>query len=141
MITVEFKDYEDMMEFAQKLSGSVQQAQLEPKLPQISVTPTVPPVSSPVQTTLAASPMQASVQAPQSSPTTPVPGITQTVPTTTQSYTLDDIARAAMILMDSGRQGDLLGLLANFGVDALPALPQAQYGAFATALRGMGAQI
>ena len=63
------------------------------------------------------------------------------VPTAQSSYTLDDLARAGMTLMDSGRQGDLFQLLARFGVDALPALPQAQYGAFATALREMGAQI
>lgn len=46
-----------------------------------------------------------------------------------------------MTLMDSGRQADLQGLLKTFGVEALPALPKEQYGAFATALRGMGAQI
>lgn len=63
------------------------------------------------------------------------------VPTSAPSYTLDDLARAGMTLMDSGHQGDLQQLLAQFGVDALPALPPAQYGAFATALRGLGAQI
>lgn len=57
------------------------------------------------------------------------------------SYTLDDLAVAGMSLMDSGRQADLHQLLASFGVEALPALPPAQYGAFATALRGMGAKI
>nr|DAJ02426.1 MAG TPA: hypothetical protein [Caudoviricetes sp.] len=46
-----------------------------------------------------------------------------------------------MTLMDAGRQGDLQQLLARFGVEALPALPPVQYGAFATALREMGAQI
>ena len=59
----------------------------------------------------------------------------------TSSYTLDDLARAGMTLRDSGRQADLQGLLKTFGVEALPALPKEQYGAFATALRGMGAQI
>lgn len=102
--------------------------------------PVAPPITPPVQT-IAPPPVTQSpatqIPAAQIMPA-PAP---VSVPTTTQSYTLDDIARAAMILMDSGRQGDLLGLLASFGVDALPALPQAQYGAFATALRGMGAQI
>ena len=63
------------------------------------------------------------------------------VPTSQKEYTLDELATAAMGLMDSGRQADLLGLLQSFGVEALPALPKGQYGAFATALRGMGAQI
>lgn len=80
-------------------------------------------------------PTQQTVQ-PSQTPPTPAQ-----VPTSTASYTLDDLARAAMTLMDSGRQADLQGLLAQFGVEALPALPQAQFGAFATALRGMGAQI
>lgn len=64
-----------------------------------------------------------------------------TVPTTSVSYTLDDLARAGMTLMDSGRQAELQQLLAQFGVEALPALPEEKYGAFATALRGLGAQI
>ena len=54
---------------------------------------------------------------------------------------MDDLARAGMGLMDAGRQNDLIQLLARFGVDTLPALPQDQYGAFATALREMGAKI
>lgn len=76
---------------------------------------------------------------PEQSPQTPP--VTPTVPTSQQTYTLDDLARAGMTLMDSGRQADLQGLLKQFGVEALPALPQDQYGAFATALRGLGAQI
>jgi hypothetical protein len=54
---------------------------------------------------------------------------------------MDDLTKAAVMLMDSGRQADLLNLLSQFGVEALPALPQEMYGAFATALRGLGAQI
>ena len=61
--------------------------------------------------------------------------------TSTISYTLDDLARAAMTLMDSGKQAELQQLLAQFGVEALPVLPPQHYGAFATALRGLGAQI
>lgn len=71
----------------------------------------------------------------------PQPDPEPAVPTSQQTYTLDDLARAGMTLMDSGRQADLQGLLKQFGVEALPALPQGQYGAFATALRGLGAQI
>lgn len=78
---------------------------------------------------------------PAAQPTPPVQPATLAVPTSQQSYTLDDLARAGMTLMDSGRQADLQGLLKQFGVEALPALPQEQYGAFATALRGLGAQI
>jgi len=84
--------------------------------------------------------------APQPDPEPVVPAEPQkptpaAVPTSQQTYTLDDLARAGMTLMDSGRQADLQGLLKQFDVEALPALPQEQYGSFATALRGLGAQI
>ena len=65
----------------------------------------------------------------------------QEVPTSTISYKMDDLAKAAMTLMDAGRQADLQQLLGTFGVASLPELPAEQYGNFATALRGMGAQI
>ena len=46
-----------------------------------------------------------------------------------------------MTLMDAGRMNDLQALLAQFGINSLPELPESQRGAFATALRGMGAKI
>ncbi|WP_238725334.1 hypothetical protein [Diplocloster agilis] len=63
------------------------------------------------------------------------------VQTTATTYTLDDLSRAAMPLMDAGKQEDLIRLVGQFGVASLQDLPPEQYGAFATALRGMGAQI
>ena len=79
----------------------------------------------------------------QKMPTAPVAPATPAapVPTTQVSYKPDDLARAAMSLMDSGRQPDLIALLGQFGVVSIPDLRPEQYGAFATALRGMGAQI
>ena len=90
-------------------------------------TPVTPPVQQPVYT----APVQ---QAPVTPPAQPVP-------TTAPSYTLDDLTRAAIPLMDSGKQPELLQLIRSFGVEALPSLQPEQYGAFATALRGLGAQI
>ena len=69
------------------------------------------------------------------------PPVQQSVPTTTPSYTLDDLARAAVTLMDTGRQAELQALLVAFGVNSLPELQPEKYGAFATALREKGAQI
>ena len=59
--------------------------------------------------------------APQPDPEPVVPAEPQkptpaAVPTSQQTYTLDDLARAGMTLMDSGRQADLQGLLKQFGV-------------------------
>ncbi|MDO5715740.1 MAG: hypothetical protein Q4P25_04110 [Tissierellia bacterium] len=64
------------------------------------------------------------------------------VPTTTKSYTLDELSKAAIGLMDAGKQQDLLFLLNNdFKVASLPELPQESYGQFAIKLRELGADI
>lgn len=74
-------------------------------------------------------------------PQAATPAQTAAVPTSGKTYTLDELASAAMLLMDRGMQVQLQELLAGYGVEALPMLPPEQYGNFATALRGMGAQI
>lgn len=62
-------------------------------------------------------------------------------PVSSPSYTLEDLASAAMPLMERGMMAQLQELLAGYGVEDLPSLPAEHYGNFATALRGMGAQI
>lgn len=112
-------------------AGAVQpsvQSQTAP-VQQVSVQPT--PVQQPAQ----AQPVQA---ASQTSAALVQPAA---VPTASKTYTLDELASAAMLLMDRGMQVQLQELLAGYGVEALPMLPPEQYGNFATALRGMGAQI
>lgn len=130
MINVTFETLDEMLHFANRLADF--SPKQESPAPVISVTQTqtqqMPVQQAPVQTQTA--PVQ---QTPASTPAL--------VQTTTPSYTMDDLAGAAVPLMESGRQADLLNLLAQFGVESLPALPKEQYGAFATALRGLGAQI
>lgn len=63
------------------------------------------------------------------------------VPTATQTYTLEQLSVAATQLIDAGRRMELVSLLGSFGVPALTAIPQDQYGNFATHLRSMGAKI
>ena len=63
------------------------------------------------------------------------------VPTTAQTYTVEQLAVAATQMVDAGQRQELVNLLGRFGVQALTALPKEQYGAFATALRQMGAKI
>lgn len=137
-ITLTFESFEDMTAYARQLLGvtptittptiSAQEAAQVNQQPvqTVPVQQTAPTYQQPAQT----APVQ------QAAPTNQAP--VQTVPHT---YTRDDLANAAMTLMDAGRQPDLLNLLAQFGVDSLPAIPPEQYGAFATALRGLGAQI
>ena len=133
MITVEFKDFEDMMGFARNLVSTVETKDKPP------VQQAAPAMTQPVQQVAPATPQP--VQTQQMAPVTPPPVQQAPVQTAAPSYSADDLARAAMTLMDSGRQGDLINLLAQFGTDTLIRLPQEQYGAFATALRGLGAPI
>ena len=142
MITVEFKDFEEMKVFARQLLGMEDKPEPVIGTP-VTAVPAAQAVPAgyapaaapgPVPTVQPAPP--AAVSMPAASQPAPAP-----VPTSTQSYTQDDLARAAMTLMDAGRQTELLQLLKEFGVESLPALPAAQYGAFATRLRAMGAQI
>ncbi|MBT2599115.1 MULTISPECIES: hypothetical protein [unclassified Oceanobacillus] len=64
-----------------------------------------------------------------------------TVPTSNPSYGMEELAKAASQLMDAGKQSELVQLLGEFNVQALTALPQEQYGAFAMKLRDLGAKI
>lgn len=158
MITAEFKDFEEMMGFARNLVSTVetqdkppvqqtppvapppvQAQQMTPVTPPPVQAQQTPPVAPPPVLAQQTTPMAAPVQ--QSVPVTPPPVQPAPVQTTAPSYTPDDLARAAMTLMDSGRQGDLINLLAQFGADTLTHLQPEQYGAFATALRGLGAPI
>lgn len=149
MITLSFDSYEEMIDFSKKAIGKgeepsdagcgtagigqeeAQSAQSDVPAP-VQSAPAVPygqQIAQNFPRADTAAPQPAPVQ--QSAP----------VPTTQHTYTLDELAAAAMQLMDKGMQPKLQELLAGYGVEALPMLPQDQYGSFATALRGMGAQI
>lgn len=140
MIHVEFRDFQDMLSFARQLLGQVE-GKKDEKSVQPAAAPAAPavPVQSAPVTPVVPVPTQMPVA--QSVPVAPTVPVQTPVPTTTATYTPDDLARAAFTLMDSGRQQELIGLLQQFGVNAIPELKPEQYGAFATALRGMGAQI
>ena len=75
----------------------------------------------------------------------PVAPVNQAAPVVPVSdapaYTLDQIARAGAALVDAGKMDQLLALLGQYGVRAVTQLQPEQYGAFATELRGLGAQI
>lgn len=141
-MTVVFESYEEMMGFAGKVMGQAPSGKDASQGPTAGITPeTFTP--APIQPAPVAQPAQQVPAAPVTPPAGQAPATppVQPVPTTAPSYTLDDLTRAAIPLMDSGKQPELLQLIRSFGVDAMPSLPQAQYGAFATALRGLGAQI
>jgi hypothetical protein len=116
--------------------SSVPVQQYQPSAP-VNPMPTVPMPNS--QTMGAVTMAPAVAPAPvQPAPTAPS---TNQVPTTAPTYSLDDLARAASQLMDAGKQQECLGLLNQFQVKGLRDIKPEQYGAFATALRQMGAKI
>lgn len=63
------------------------------------------------------------------------------VPTAAPQYTLEQITKAGADLVQAGRLDQLQALLAQYGVQAVTQIPPEQYGAFATALRGLGAAL
>lgn len=103
------------------------------------VTPTVP-VQSVVAPSVPVAPAIPTV--PVAPPPVPVAPTPAAVPVAQpQAYTLEQLSVAATPLIDAGRREELLALVHSFGVQALTQLPREQYGAFATALRGLGAKI
>lgn len=146
---ITFNSYEEMMEFIGKIKGQAVM-ETEPAVPaaeeskpenvshgrQIAHSfPNVNTGAAPVQNVPVPAPVQ-------NTPDTPVPASAQTaVPTSQHGYTMDELARAAMTVMDKGGMTQLQQLLAGYGCETLQQLPKDQYGNFATALRGMGAQI
>lgn len=142
MIHVEFRDFQDMLSFARQLLGQVEGEKVEKPVQSAVVAPAAAPVAPAVP--IQSLPVTPVVPVPTQTPvvqSVPTARVQAPVPTTSVTYTPDDLARAAFALMDSGRQQELIGLLQQFGVNAIPELKPEQYGAFATALRGMGAQI
>lgn len=144
-IEADFKSIDEFLAFARKLAEPTEkengETQEDQSLAQATMewtsTPTTPTGLAPTQPVfqMAATPMTLGQTGPAPFSAPP------TAPTSVPSYTPDDLARAAMTLMDSGRQRELIGLLQTFGVSSLPELRPEQYGGFATALRGLGAQI
>lgn len=109
-----------------------------------------PVAPAPVQTAPTPAPVAAPASAPAPVPTPAAPPVTPmptaaapapAVPVTAPTYTLDQIAKAGASLVDAGKMEQLLALLTKYGVQAVTQLTPDQYGAFATELRALGAQI
>jgi hypothetical protein len=62
-------------------------------------------------------------------------------PTTAPTYTLDQLARAGATLAQAGKMEQALALLNKYGIQTVNQLKPEQYGAFATELRALGAQV
>lgn len=93
--------------------------------------PTTAPAAAPTATPVAPAPV-APVVARTAAPMAPAP-----------TYTLQQIgaAGAALIQSNPAKRDELTALLQQYGVQSVAALKPEQLGAFATALRGLGANI
>ena len=138
-ITVTFDSLEEMKDFTESvLVGRAKTLKVsDPKRRENTGVPVRREEGDTVGTKQPVSKVPTAGQMPSAAPAVP----TTPVQASSVTYTPDDLARAAMALMDCGKQQDLIALLGQFGVVAIPELRPEQYGAFATALRGMGAQI
>ena len=158
MIHVDFASFEEMVTFARQLlgeSGSMKQEKIpEGNKVHTSLVPSEDLPGQAARGAVAAVPTapvsisNSVAQVPSASTTTDVqvpvtPPVSTAVPTSAKEYTADELAQAAIPLLDAGIGGQkaLMDLLARFGVQGIPQLPREQYGAFATALRGLGAKI
>ena len=74
-------------------------------------------------------------------PPAQVPAQAQAPVAAQPTYTIALLQQACAPLMDAGRQQDIVNLIHGFGVQALTQIPKERLGDFATALRGLGAQI
>lgn len=99
--------------------------------------PETPAQQAPVKTMTPQTPTPQPDEPARDIPQTPAPQ----APVSAVSYSADDLQKAAIGLMDMGKQPELIALLKSFGVEALPALPPDKYDAFALKLRELGARI
>lgn len=102
--------------------------------PVVSTAAPVPTAQAPVQQPIAQTPVAQSVVEVQQSAAIPTSHVAQ-------SYTVEQLQMAMAPLVDAGKMEEIRGLLNSFGVPSIMDLQPDQYGALATALRGMGAQI
>lgn len=96
-----------------------------------AVAPT-PPVTLPAAPAVPTSP------APVAAPVPPPP-----VPLAAPSFTVDQLAHAGadLVTREPAKAQAAQALLQQFGISAVTNLPKERYGEFATALRGLGANI
>ena len=133
-ISLQFDGYDEFTKYMGRfaeithlLKGETGKATIQVQMPQQAVTPVQQAVAQTLQQ--AVTPVQQATQS-----VTPVQ-------TEVHNYTLDELSKAAVQLMDAGKQAELVSLINTFGVMSMPELPKERYGEFAVALRELGAQL
>ena len=98
---------------------------------------------APVAAPVVPAPAPAAPAAPVAPGPTAAPGSMPAAAAPAPSYTQEQLSKTGVELVstDPAKMTELSSLLAQYGVQAITQLAPAQYGAFATALRGLGARI
>ncbi|MEA5134630.1 MAG: hypothetical protein VB035_00665 [Candidatus Fimivivens sp.] len=129
----------------QKPTISAPEVKAQPVQTAVVPAAVMPQVSTPAPVAITPAPQQFASAAPMAPAPTAVPvpsPIPAAVPVATApGYTLDQLGKAGAALVDAGKRDQLIGLLQRRGIQTLSQLDPSQYGAFATELRGLGAQI
>lgn len=109
-------------------------------LPAPTVGQTMPTNSVSVNPTTGSPSMMAPMASSYPSNAVPVAGVPLAQ---APAFTLEQVSKAGaeLLSVQPAKMPELMGLLKQFGVQTVNALKPDQLGAFATALRGMGAQI
>lgn len=136
-------DVPELVAAVEKLAAAIDKTALNITVPNDgTLNFNMPAGNAPVAPAPASAPAPAPT--PAAPPVTPMPTAAApapAVPVTAPTYTLDQIAKAGANLVDAGKMEQLLALLTKYGVQAVTQLTPDQYGAFATELRALGAQI
>ena len=130
-----------------KLSASTQNHPI-PVQPNINPAPPTdratfePPIAAPAVPAATPTPQTQDAAIPTTVPNAANPApVTPVVPTGAPVYTLDQLARAGAALAQAGKMNEALALLAKYGIQTVSQLKPEQYGAFATELRALRAQV
>lgn len=108
-------------------------------------TPAVPNSPVPVPNNVTAFPTQSVAPTSSVAPVTASPVVAPaavTAPASTpvgREYNLDELARAAAVLMDNGKMAELAALVQKYGVPSLMQLDKSHFNAFAEDLKQLGA--
>jgi hypothetical protein len=122
-------------QFVEAIAGKSAPAYQEP----IPTQPSAAAPVNPLPTAPAASsqPTTAQAVAPVVQDVAPMPAVPVAAPT----YTLEQLARAGATLAQAGKMDQCLALMSRYNVTTITQLNPEQYGAFATELRALGAQL
>lgn len=109
--------------------------------------PIIPHAAAPAPATAAAAsapvaqPAPAPAEPVPTAPTLAAPAAAVPLATAPQQYTLAELQKAVMPLLDAGRMADLQQVLAKYGAQDLTKVPAEQYGALAADFRALGARL